>query len=131
MFIGLFVNIFFILTIFSDKKKHIIDPKFTPKISILIPAWNEGSNNGERLTKTIDSVLNADYPKDKLEIIVINDGSTDDTLKIAESYLLKGVKVFSNKKSMGKVIALNKGLKHSTGQFVASLDADSFIYSTY
>lgn len=127
-FFGLFTSIVYFLTIKSpDRKKYVLDDKFRPKVSIIIPIWNEGSTQGGRLKKTVDSLLNCDYPKNKLEIIIVNDGSTDDSLKLAKEYEQFGVKVLSNKVSQGKTIAINEGLKYATGELVAGLDADSFI----
>ncbi len=127
-FIGVFTSFFFLLTIFSPRKKRYkLDPKYRPKISIIVPIWNEGSANGERLKKTIDSLLQCNYPKNKLEIIVVNDGSTDNSLQLAKQYVKYGVKVLSYKTSKGKTSAVNFGMKHATGELVAGLDADSFI----
>jgi len=127
-FVGLFVSMVYIAVLLTrNKHRHKIDPKFKPKISIIIPVWNEGSAQGERIRKTVDSLLNCNYPKSKLEIIIVNDGSTDNSLEIANSYKKHGVKVYSNKKSLGKTRAVNKGIKHCTGRFVATLDADSYI----
>lgn len=127
-FIGLFSSFLFALTIFSPRKKtYRLDPSFRPKVSVIIPIWNEGSANGERLRKTVDSLLGSTYPKDRLEIIIVNDGSTDNSLEIARSYRKHGVKVYSHKKSLGKTYAYNVGIKHATGELVAALDADSFI----
>ncbi|MEM0230947.1 MAG: glycosyltransferase family 2 protein [Candidatus Woesearchaeota archaeon] len=127
-FIGIFTSTVYIVTILSQKKKrHSYDSKFRPKISVIIPVWNEGSNNGERIRKTLDSVLNARYPKDKLEIIVVNDGSTDNSLEIIREYKKFGVKIFSHKKSKGKTQAVNLGISHATGELIMGLDADSFI----
>jgi cellulose synthase/poly-beta-1,6-N-acetylglucosamine synthase-like glycosyltransferase len=92
-----------------------------PKVSILIPAYNEEKT----IHRCISSVLNLNYPKEKLEIIVINDGSTDRTKEIAESFGNK-IKLI-NQKNQGKSKAMNKGLKVSTGEFVACLDADSYV----
>ncbi|MBU1201257.1 MAG: glycosyltransferase family 2 protein [Nanoarchaeota archaeon] len=127
-FIGLFTSIVYFLTIFSpNKKKYEPDPNYRPKVSIIVPIWNEGSAQGERLRKTINSLLNCTYPKDKLEIIIVNDGSTDNSLEIAKSYEVLGVKVLSRNKSQGKTKAINLGLKYATGELIAGLDADSFI----
>ena len=128
-FIGLFTSVFYILTLLSPSRKKILkpDPNYKPKVSIIVPIWNEGSANGERLKKTIRSLLNCNYPKNKLEIIIVNDGSTDNSLKLAKKYERFGVKVFSHKKSKGKTGAINTGMKHATGELVAGLDADSFI----
>jgi cellulose synthase/poly-beta-1,6-N-acetylglucosamine synthase-like glycosyltransferase len=109
------------------KKKYGLDPSFRPKISVIIPMWNEGVEGGKRLRKTIDSVLNSNYPKKKLEIIIVNDGSTDNSLEIANSYRKYGVKVLTHKKSRGKTYAVNRGMKIATGELVVGLDADSYM----
>ena len=127
-FVGVVTSIIFLSTILSShKKKYALDPSFRPKISIIIPVWNESAEEGRRLRKTLDSILNSNYPKDKLEIIVVNDGSTDNSLQIVKLYQKKGVKVISHKKSHGKTYAINQGMKIATGELVAGLDADSFV----
>jgi len=127
-FFGLFTSIVYFFTIRSpDKKKYFEDKNFRPRVTIIVPIWNEGSAQGERLKKTINSLLNCNYPKEKLEIIIVNDGSTDNSLKLAKEYEKFGAMVLSHTKSKGKTKAVNKGLKHATGEFVAGLDADSFI----
>lgn len=128
--VGLYTTIVYFLTIMSpDKKIYKKDKNFQPKISIIIPVWNEGNKNGERLRKTVDSLLNSTYPREKIEIIIVNDGSTDNSLEIAKEYKKFGAKVFSHPKSKGKTSAINTGLKHATGELVAGFDADSYMDS--
>lgn len=98
---------------------------FLPFVSILVPVYNEG----KVIKSVINSLLNIDYPD--YEIIVINDGSTDDTLpeidclrQTADSF--KRLKVFS-KKNEGKACALNYGLKQAKGEFIACVDGDGLI----
>ncbi len=91
-----------------------------PKISILIPVKNEEKNIG----KTIEHVLNADYQKNKREIIVINDGSTDRTGEIIKKF---PVKIITHKKSVGKAASLNEALKRATGEYVFTIDSDTSI----
>jgi cellulose synthase/poly-beta-1,6-N-acetylglucosamine synthase-like glycosyltransferase len=127
-FAGLFTSIFYFLTLTSPRKsKAQTKIKYFPKISVIIPIWNEGSANGERLRKTLDSLLNCDYPKDKLEIIIVNDGSTDNSLELAKEYEKHGAIVLSHKVSQGKTNAVNKGMKYATGELVTGFDADSFM----
>ncbi len=127
-FAGLFVSIFYVLTIFSpNKTKKFTEIKKYPLVSIIIPVWNEGSANGERLRKTLNSVFAADYPQEKIDLIIVDDGSTDNSLKIAKDYESKGVRVFSHPVSRGKTNAVNTGMTYAKGEFVAALDADSFI----
>jgi cellulose synthase/poly-beta-1,6-N-acetylglucosamine synthase-like glycosyltransferase len=74
-------------------------------------------------------LLALDYPKDKLEIILIDDGSTDETWAIMQKYReLAGVKIFQ-KANGGKHTALNLGLSHTKTELVGCLDADSFVAS--
>jgi len=118
-FLGLFISSFYILTLLSpDRKRYRLDPSYTPKVSIIVPVWNEE----KRIRKTLDSLLALDYPS--LEIIVVDDGSTDRSLEIIKKYK---VKVFVHKKSKGKTLAINTGMKAATGDLVAGLDADSII----
>lgn len=95
-------------------------PKEYPSISFLVPAYNEE----EHIEKTIESLLNLDYPEEKLEIIAINDGSTDDTLAKLKQYADKIAII--DKKNGGKAHALNRGLKEVNTDLVACMDADSY-----
>jgi cellulose synthase/poly-beta-1,6-N-acetylglucosamine synthase-like glycosyltransferase len=88
----------------------------------MVPACNEEKTLG----KTVDSLLKLDYQKNRLEIIIVDDGSKDSTLKVARSYEKYGVKVFT-KPNGGKGDALNFALRRATGEFVACLDADSVV----
>lgn len=100
--------------------------KSWPSVSVLIPAYNEE----ETIKKCALSALNLDYPKDKLKVIIINDGSKDKTRKIAE-HLAKehdNLKVL-NLKNGGKAHAINTALKIVDSDFFACLDADSFVDS--
>lgn len=123
-YFGLFCVIFFMLTLFENRKriKNPKPPKKLPKVTVMVPACNEESC----LAKTVESLLRLKYPKEKLQIIVIDDGSTDKTLEIARRYEKKGVMVLT-KPNGGKGTALNLGLKHAEGELVGCLDADSIV----
>ena len=89
------------------------------KVSIITPLYN-----AERfLALTIDSVLAQTYPD--WEMIIINDGSTDSSLLIAESYAKKDsrIQVFSQKNA-GSAAARNNGIRRATGRYIALLDSD-------
>jgi len=120
-FIALIISIFWIQVIyFKEEKRNIRND--LPNVSILIPAHNEEKT----IAKTINSVLNLNYPKDKLQIIVINDSSTDHTEKVVKKF--KDVKLIYNKhRGVGKASALNQGLKCVTNEYIAVVDADSEI----
>lgn len=124
-FFTIFTTVFFLLLFFRYRDKYYHAPKWsgwTPSVSIVIPAYNEGGN----IEKCLDSLLRLDYPKDKLEIIVVDDGSTDDTSMKAKKYEKSGVKVV-RQKNAGKGAALNTGINEASGELVATMDADSHV----
>jgi len=102
----------------KNKEDHMKLPHKFPLITVLIPAYNEE----KVIAKTIESTLEIDYPKK--EIIVIDDGSKDNTLLIAKQYEKKGIKVL-HKENGGKASALNYGTSFARGEFLAILDADT------
>ncbi len=125
----------FILTVFgyfnfikSMKEKQEVDGMTFdyPSCSILIPAHNEEKVIG----KTIEAMMKMNYPKDKLQILVINDGSTDRTKEIIKSYseLDSRVEIYDIPKGeggKGKSRTLNLGIKAARGEVIAIYDADN------
>jgi cellulose synthase/poly-beta-1,6-N-acetylglucosamine synthase-like glycosyltransferase len=89
----------------------------------MVPCWNEAGT----LSKTIHSLLNLNYPKDKLKIMIIDDGSTDNTWKVAEKFKNKPQVEMYHKENGGKYTALNFGLSKTTTDLVGCLDADSYV----
>ena len=124
MFIALYFLSLFTLTFLQNRKEIFSSPEIKKNysVSVLIPAFNEE----ESIEGTIESILKSKY-KNLLEIIIINDGSSDNTLKIAKQLEKKysNVKVF-DKKNSGKADSLNQALKIAKGELVAIVDADSF-----
>ncbi len=126
-FISLYLLIFWMLVLIEKGVKYKVRKlKTFPTISICIPAYNEGKN----IKETIKSVVGLDYPKEKIEIFVVNDGSKDNTQKEAE----KAIKQYSdrniillNQKNKGKGAAMNSALKIATGEYFVCLDADSIV----
>jgi len=95
------------------------DVKSYPKISIIIPAYNEK----KVIKNTIEGLLETKYPKK--EIIFVDDGSTDKTLSIASQFK-EQIQVL-HKENGGKASALNYGLVYSTGEIIVIVDADTII----
>lgn len=91
-----------------------------PLVSIIISAYNAE----KYIQQTLDSVLKQTWTN--LEIIVVNDGSTDDTLAIARAYENKAVKIVTQE-NKGQDAALNNGYKHSTGAYIKFMDSDDLV----
>ncbi len=117
LFLFLFMIFATIIASFFFKQPTITS--FEPKVSIIIPAYNEEKNIGACLK----SVKQLNYPKNKLEVIVVDDGSTDATAATAKK---AGALVIQGK-HQGKVSALNLGTKHASHEFVFTLDADTIV----
>ncbi len=119
VYIGLFGAVFYFLGFFKKRQMPELIGKYEPKVSIIIPMHNEEKG----ISVTIENALALDYPKNKLQIIVVDDGSTDDCYKIACKFRKFGVLVVS-KKNGGKGSAMNFGLKRATGEIIFTMDAD-------
>lgn len=93
----------------------------TPAITVLMPAYNAA----EYIKEAIDSVLNQTFTD--FELLIINDGSTDDTENIIKGYADKRIKLHTQPNA-GVIGALNKGLELSTADLIARFDADDICY---
>jgi cellulose synthase/poly-beta-1,6-N-acetylglucosamine synthase-like glycosyltransferase len=101
---------------------------FKPFVSIIIPVFNEA----KIIERSVKSLLKLDYPN--YEIIIVNDGSTDNTKEVAEALIgfskgvHKEVKIsLINKPNGGKSSALNLGIKMSNAEFILCMDGDSLL----
>jgi len=111
----------------SNKANEISSNNFCPSVSILIPARNEEKVMGRILKRMVELT----YPKEKLQIIVINDGSEDRTGVIAEKFAerhrnIEVVHRSPKEGGRGKASAMNEGLKHAKGEIVLCFDADYY-----
>ena len=125
--ISLYFAIFWFLVLMDkEKKPKTIRLKKYPAVSIVVPAYNEEKN----ILTTLKSLASLDYPKNKLEIIVVNDGSRDKTGEAIKKFISEhksfAIKLI-NKKNEGKGAALNDGLRIAKGEFFVCLDADSIV----
>jgi cellulose synthase/poly-beta-1,6-N-acetylglucosamine synthase-like glycosyltransferase len=121
----------FTLTVLRRAKKAkvnaIVDEKYEPTVSILIPARNEEKVIGRLLQR----IAELTYPHDKLQVIVIDDASSDSTGRIADEYSNKYafIEVLHRENGnggKGKAPAMNAGFKRATGEIVLCFDADYY-----
>ncbi|TSA54779.1 MAG: glycosyltransferase [Dehalococcoidia bacterium] len=103
-----------------EKKEVFQQSTYKPRVSIIVPAYNEE----KVLARTLETLLEADYANK--EIIVVDDGSKDNTYSVASEYSRRGVKVV-RRLNGGKFAALNTGIAVSSGEIVMTVDADSMI----
>lgn len=126
VFLSVYVQVFFFVTFMENRKKIItrsggIKLVSYPKVTITVPCWNEEKT----VYKTVRSLLNLNYPKDRVQLFLVDDGSTDGTLDILNSFSkYPNVKIF-HKENGGKYTALNLGLEKCGSDFFGCLDADS------
>lgn len=109
-----------------SKSKNVIMENNNPLISIVIPCFN----SEKYLWDTLESCINQTYKK--IEIIVVDDGSTDSSLNIAQKYAEKNnnIKVISIENN-GQCFARNLGLKEAKGEYIQFLDSDDLIIPQY
>lgn len=112
----------------NEARKTPDIPEDVPFISVMVPAHNEG----KVIVKTVESLLAFDYPKDRYEIIVINDNSSDNSAELLEAIQAKNparqLKVINTDNvtgGKGKSNALNIGFAESRGEYIAIYDADN------
>jgi glycosyltransferase involved in cell wall biosynthesis len=107
----------------DEHAQNNIEKSDTPKISVVIPVYNIPE---KYLRKCLESVINQTLAE--IEIILINDGSTNDSLKILEEYAQRDSRIILiNKKNEGVSVARNIGLEIARGEYIGFVDADDWI----
>ncbi len=124
IFFALYFSVFILTTALENRKRVYLKSKKQsfPLVSLVVPCFNEAHN----INMVIGSLLGLNYPKQQLEIIIVDDGSKDETLKKAIIWQEKYpalIKVFS-KPNGGKHTALNLGFSKAKGTIVGCVDAD-------
>lgn len=119
-FVILIYSVYFIFYLYFKGNERVKPaPRFFPKVSIIVPAYNEAMN----IERLIESIQYQDYPFECYEIIIVDDGSEDGTGEIAEKY---DVKVIKHEKTLGKAKSLEDGIKIAKGDVIITMDADSY-----
>lgn len=128
LFLSLYFEVFMLITFLERRGEKIGTTKIQryPRVAIVVPCYNEART----IAKTLSSLLALDYPKNKLELVVVNDGSTDTTWDIIERFThYPQVRAFT-KENGGKHTAVNFGIGKTDSDYIGCLDADSFVDRT-
>ena len=119
-----FMNAFLVTGLLLDRRPRRKPISLYPDITILVAAYNEEDS----ILSTLQSIELQNYAG-QLEVIVINDGSTDGTIKKLSSISYPWLCVMDLPKNGGKANALNEGLKRASFALTITLDADSYLYT--
>lgn len=96
------------------------DDESLPSVTLIISAYNEE----EVLERKLENAVALDYPKDRLEIVVVSDGSTDRTVEIARAFEDRGVVLHEYTVNRGKNLALNESMPRAKGDIIVFTDAN-------
>ena len=118
------VTLPFVSEIFKRKGSKAEGGEELPKVSILISAYNEEAV----IERKIQNLLELDYPKEKLEILIGDDGSADRTAEIVERYKDQGITLVRAPQNAGKAAMLNRLHKHATGDILLFCDANTILF---
>ncbi|PIR83491.1 hypothetical protein COU19_00105 [Candidatus Kaiserbacteria bacterium CG10_big_fil_rev_8_21_14_0_10_56_12] len=126
IFIAIFFESFVLVTLLSKPARDARARKpgsATPLVAVVVPCRNEA----ETIAATTDSLLKLNYPADKLEIILVDNASTDDTPAIMARYQAHPNVTVLHAPERGKHKAVNIGIAATEAEFIGCLDADSFV----
>jgi hyaluronan synthase len=119
--------LFFRTFLWLKYKPHTLkEQDLLPDVSVIIPAYNEGA----LVEKAIKAAMESDYPRNKLEVICVDDGSKDDTflyMQKAKAKYPDNVTLIKLPQNMGKRHALYHGFKKAKGDIFVTIDSDSII----
>jgi poly-beta-1,6-N-acetyl-D-glucosamine synthase len=125
-FIGLYMLALMVIIYIPRRKEMFYYPRGEPEpVSIVMPCYNEGESIG----KAIENLLNLNYPKDMIEIVVVDDRSKDNSVEIIRDYVkkYKNVRLIINEKNSGGAAEpTNIGIKAAKYDYIAVADADSY-----
>ena len=118
-----FMNSFLIASLLLDRRPPRVRLASFPSITILVAAFNESAS----IAATVQSIERQHYPG-LFEVLVIDDGSTDDTADIVSGLQFPWLSLLRQPKNGGKSAALNRGLAQARYPLIVTLDADSYPY---
>lgn len=97
-----------------------------PLVSVIIPTYNYA----KYIVEAVNSVLTQTYPQDKIEIIIIDDGSTDNTFEILKNFIENNIISYSFQENKGKANATYNAIQKCQGKYIFNLDADDYYLPT-
>lgn len=131
LFLSLNFEVFLLITYFENRIEIAEEAgliarglKKYPSVTIIVPCWNEENT----VSKTIYSLLSLDYPRNKLKIMIVDDGSTDKTWERIQKFKNNPQIEVYTKPNGGKYTALNFGISKLSSDLVGCLDADSYVH---
>lgn len=130
LFLALYFESFMLVSLLSGEAVRMrsraparVDDPRLPTVAIIVPCYNEEKT----IAGTIESLLALTYPRKKLEVVLVNDGSTDGTASVMQDYAVRSQVKIIHKTNGGKHTALNAGIAATNADIVGCLDADSFV----
>ncbi len=122
LLVGSYLLSRFLFAAFYNDSKPLAE---LPSISVIIPVRNEE----EYITRTLSQLMECDYPRDKLQVIAVDDYSTDNTLAVMKDAqkIYPELVILGMEKNAGKRHALATGTELATGEVIAFIDSDSFV----
>ncbi|HVY72490.1 MAG TPA: glycosyltransferase [Candidatus Paceibacterota bacterium] len=126
IFLGIFFESFMLVTFLSKPARTARarpTTTKTPHVALIIPCYNEE----DTVELSIKAALRVDYPADKFQLVVVNDGSKDKTWEIMQKFKDHPQILLINQKNGGKHTALNAGIAATTAEIVGCLDADTVL----
>jgi len=123
--VSLFPYLLQLILVLCFYRKDIVRLKKTylPNISIVLPVYNEE----KIIENTLENLLELNYPKNLLEIIVVDGCSTDMTVKLVDKFRDKGIELIREKERRGVTEAVKKGVLSSRGEIILMTDAEALI----
>lgn len=118
------MNAFVAIALFLDKRPKVLEGQHYHPVTILVAAYNEENS----ITSTLEGIFAQDYAA-IVNVIVINDGSTDNTVASVKKFQLKhtNLQLVNHIQNVGKAVALNHGLMQCTTDIVVTVDADCYL----
>lgn len=128
LFMTLYLEVFFLVTFLEEREglEHGVRGgklSYYPSTTIIVPVWNEEKT----VSATVHSLLRLHYPKNKVKIIIVDDGSTDRTWDIIQKFVHNPRIILLKKENGGKHTAVNFAIEKADTELIGCLDADSFV----